>query len=145
LRQEIAVDTHGSKNPVERRIRKAEASDHFQPIRKEKMNTKLAAIYLVAGALMLPIAGHAADSDSDRSSPKAFVKDSIITTKIKAKLFEEKMSSLFHVRVDTDNKGVVVLGGTATSQEAIDKAVSIARGVKGVKSVQNNIKIKADK
>jgi hyperosmotically inducible protein len=109
------------------------------------MNTKLAAIYLVAGALMLPIAGHTADSDSDRSSPKVFVKDSIITTKIKAKLFEERMSSLLHINVDTDNKGVVVLGGTATDQAAIDKAVSIARGVKGVKSVQNNIKIKADK
>lgn len=110
------------------------------------MNTKLAAIYLVAGALMLPIVGHTKeDSDSDRSSPKAFAKDSVITTKIKAKLFEEKMSSLFHIKVDTDNKGMVVLAGTATNQAAIDKAVSIANKVEGVKSVQNNIKVKADK
>ncbi len=32
------------------------------------MNTKLAATGLVAGALMLPIAGNTADSDSDRAS-----------------------------------------------------------------------------
>ena len=72
------------------------------------MNTKLAASCLVAAALMLPIAGYTADSDSDRSSPKAYVKDSIITTKIKAELFEEGMSSLLHIKVDTDKKGMVV-------------------------------------
>jgi hyperosmotically inducible protein len=109
------------------------------------MNTKLAASCLVAGALMLPIAGYPADGDSDRSSPKAFVKDSIITTKIKAELFEERMSSLLKIKVDTDKKGVVVLSGTAERQSVADKAVSIARKVKGVTSVQNNIQIKADK
>ena len=109
------------------------------------MNTKLVTCLLTA-ALMLPIVGHTAeDSDADRKSPKAFVKDSVITTKIKAKLFEEKMSSLFHIRVDTDKKGVVVLSGTAESKDAADKAVAIARGVKGVKAVQNKIQIKADK
>jgi hyperosmotically inducible protein len=109
------------------------------------MNTKLVTTCLLAGALILPIAGYTADGDTDRSSPKAFVKDSIITTKIKAELFEERMSSLLHIRVDTDKKGVVVLSGTAENQNAADKAVSIARKVKGVTSVQNNIKIKADK
>jgi hyperosmotically inducible protein len=110
------------------------------------MNTKLAAGCILAGALMLPIVGHTKeDADADRSSPKAFVKDSIITTKIKAHLFEERMSSLLHVRVDTDSKGMVVLSGTTPDQPAADKAVSIARGVEGVKSVQSNIKIKADK
>jgi hyperosmotically inducible protein len=109
------------------------------------MNTKLAASIFVAGALMLPIAGYSADGDSDRSSPKAFVKDSVITTKIKAELAEEKLSSLVRINVDTDNKGMVSLSGTAASQAAADKAVSIARAVKGVTSVENHIKIAADK
>jgi hyperosmotically inducible protein len=109
------------------------------------MNLKLVASCLVAGALMLPIAGYTADGDSDRSSPGAFVKDSVITTKIKAELAAEKLSSLVHVSVDTDAKGVVSLGGTAASQSAVDKAVSIARAVKGVTSVQNHIKVVADK
>ncbi len=109
------------------------------------MNTKLAASCLVAGALLLPTAGYTADSDSDRSSPKAFVKDSVITAKIKAELAEEKLSSLVRIRVDTDNKGIVTLSGTAKSKAAADKAVSIARAVKGVVSVENHIKIAADK
>jgi len=109
------------------------------------MNTKLAAISIVAGALMLPIAGYTADSDTDRSSPKVFVKDSVITTKIKAELAEEKLSSLVHIKVDTDKNGKVFLSGTAKTQSAADKAVVIARAVKGVTSVDSQIKIVADK
>ena len=109
------------------------------------MHTKTTAALLIAGALALPFAGYAADGDKDRSSPKAFVKDSVITTKIKADLAGEKMSSLVKISVDTDNNGVVVLSGFAGDQKAIDRAVAIARGVKGVTNVQNDIKIKADK
>lgn len=113
------------------------------------MNTKLAASCLVVGALMLPIAGcvtdRSADGDTDRSSPKAFVKDSVITTKIKTELAGEKLSSLVRIHVDTDANGMVVLSGTAASQTAVDRAVSIARSVKGVTAVRNNIQIKADK
>ena len=111
------------------------------------MNTKLAACCFVAGAFMLPIAGYAADADATavNSSTKAYVKDSVITTKIKADLAEEKLSSLVHINVDTDNKGAVTLSGTAASKNAADKAVSIARAVKGVTSVENHIKIAADK
>ena len=108
------------------------------------MNTKLVTTCLLAGALLLPMAGYTADGDADRSSPKAFVKDSIITTKIKAKLAKEKPSSLVHIRVDTDKKGIVSLSGNARNQRAIDKAVAIAYGVKGVTFVQNDIEIKAD-
>jgi hyperosmotically inducible protein len=108
------------------------------------MNTKFVTTCFLAGALMLSVAGYSADGDTDRSNPKAFVKDSIITTKIKAKLAEEKLSSLVKIKVDTDNKGMVYLSGTAVSQSAIDRAVSIARGEKGVTSVQNDIQIKSD-
>ena len=107
------------------------------------MNIKLAASCIVAAALLLPIAGYGADSIV--SSPKAYVKDSVITTKIKAKLAEEKLSSLVKVSVDTDDMGMVNLGGTAPSQAAVNKAASLARGVEGVKSVENHIKIAADK
>lgn len=110
------------------------------------MNTKtLAACSLVAGALILPITGYAADSNSEHSSPTTLVKDSVITTKIKAELAEEKVSSLVHISVDTDKKGAVTLSGTAANQTAVDKAVSITHAVKGVTSVENHIKIAADK
>jgi hyperosmotically inducible protein len=109
------------------------------------MINKLATSCLFVSALMLPIIAYSADSDSDRSSPDAFVKDSVITTKIKTELAEKKLSSLVHIGVDTDNNGKVTLSGTATTQSAIEMAVSIARKVKGVTSVQNYIRIAADK
>jgi hyperosmotically inducible protein len=107
------------------------------------MIIKLAASILVSTALMLPMAGYTADSD--KSSVTTMVKDSVITTKIKAELAAEKMSSLVNISVDTDHKGAVTLGGTAARKTAVDKAVSIAKAVKGVTSVDNQIKVVADK
>ena len=83
-------------------------------------------------------------ADSDTSHPGAYVKDSVITTKIKTKLAAEKPSTLAHVHVDTDANGMVVLSGTARNQERIDRAVAIARETEGVASVQSRIRIKKD-
>jgi len=105
------------------------------------MKPKLLAACITAAALLFPVAGYTADSDSDRSSPKAFVKDSAITTKIKAKLAEEHLSSLARIRVDTDDHGVVRLSGEAKSQEEANRAESIARNVEGVAAVENHITI----
>jgi len=106
------------------------------------MKIKLATTFFLIGTLLAPIAGYSADSDMDRSHPKTFVKDSVITTKIKAKLAKEKMGSLVYIRVDTDSNGIVWLSGTAKTQEQIDKAVSIANDTEGVTSVKNDIKVK---
>jgi hyperosmotically inducible protein len=106
------------------------------------MKIKLAATCFVIGTFLAPVAAHAADPDSDRTHPMTFVKDSVITTKIKAKLAEEKMNSLAHIKVDTDRKGAVVLSGNVKSQEEADKIVSIARETEGVTSVNSHIRIK---
>lgn len=107
------------------------------------MNHKLTASFLVAGLLLLPVAGYTADAE--KSTPTEYVKDSVITTKIKAELAAEKMSSLVKINVDTDKTGEVTLSGTAANKAAVDKAVSIAKGVKGVTHVKNDIKVVADK
>jgi len=108
------------------------------------MNAKLVMTCLVCGILLGPAVIMAQDSDADRSHPKAFVKDSAITAEIKTKLAAEHITSLGRIHVDTDKDGVVWLRGSARTQEAIDKAVSIARETKGVKDVHNHIKIKKD-
>ena len=108
------------------------------------MNAKLVMACLVCGMLLGPAVTIAQDSDADRSHPKAFVKDSAITTEIKSKLAAEHITSLGRIHVDTDKDGVVWLSGSARTQEAIDKAVSIARDTNGVKDVHNHIKIKKD-
>jgi len=109
------------------------------------MKFKLATAGLVMATLLAPLLANAEDSDADRMHPMAFVKDSIITTKVKAKLADDKVRSLAHIKVDTDQKGVVYLGGTARTQEEIDKAISIARATEGVTSVKSAIQIKIDK
>jgi hyperosmotically inducible protein len=101
------------------------------------------ATLLILAAFLAPVAA-IADTDSDRSHPGTFVKDSVITTKVKAKLADEKMSSLLHIDVDTDNRGAVVLSGRAKSQREIDRAVSIARSTDGVTAVTSTIVVRAD-
>jgi hyperosmotically inducible periplasmic protein len=109
------------------------------------MNQKLATTLMIIGVLLGPVVAVAAeDSDADRSHPKAFVKDSAITTKVKAKLAAEHITSLGKIHVDTDANGVVWLHGTAHTQEAADKAVAIARETEGVKAVNSRIKVKRD-
>ena len=108
------------------------------------MKLQLTAICLAIGTLLVPLAARAADADSDRAHPSTYVKDSVITTKIKARLADEKLSSLAHIRVDTDSKGAVVLSGTARTKEEARKAVSIAHKTEGVTSVKSHIQIKKD-
>lgn len=108
------------------------------------MNIKLASTALVIGALSLPLAGYAQSNMSEKASnakenTKTAIKDSVITTKIKAAFVKDKTVSAMKVKVDTDDKGVVTLAGTAKSQAEIDQAVSLAKGVEGVTTVNNNI------
>jgi hyperosmotically inducible protein len=110
----------------------------------QTMKIILATTCFIIGTLLAPVAGYADDRDSDRTHPTTFVKDSAITVKVKAKLADEKMSSLAHIMVDTDSKGMVVLRGKVRTQEEADKAVSIARGTEGVTSVKNKLKIKKE-
>jgi len=68
-----------------------------------------------------------------------------ITTKVKAKLANEKMGSLININVDTDSNGAVVLSGNVGTQDEADKAISIARATEGVTSVTNNLTLQLNK
>jgi hyperosmotically inducible protein len=106
------------------------------------MNIKHIASALVVGALVVPAVSFAADDGvSTSSKARTAVKDSVITTKIKAEMVKDKTVSATHIKVDTNDQGVVSLSGKAKSQAEVDRAVAIAKGVKGVTDVQNNIEI----
>ena len=105
------------------------------------MISKYATVFVIVGALLAPMAGNAQDRHKDRSDPKAWVKDSVITAKIKAKYAEDKQVSVRRIRVDTDNKGKVQLSGTARSLAEKRKAADIAKNVEGVVSVDNRIRV----
>jgi osmotically-inducible protein OsmY len=70
------------------------------------------------------------------------IDDAGITTAVKAKLAAEKVSTLTRIDVDT-NQGVVALNGTVRTVEDKERAEQIARQVKGVRDVVNNLRIQA--
>jgi osmotically-inducible protein OsmY len=70
-----------------------------------------------------------------------YLDDSVITTKVKAAIFNEPTLKSTEINVETF-KGVVQLGGFVNSQADINKAVEIARSVKGVVSVKNDMHLK---
>jgi len=109
------------------------------------MKTTFAITCLVFGTLLGSVAAVSAeDADAVGSSTKVLVKDSAITTEIKTKLAAEHLTSLGRIHVETDSDGVVWLTGTARSQEAINKAVSLAQGTDHVRSVHSDLTVRQD-
>lgn len=80
-------------------------------------------------------------STSKGESAGEYVDDSVITTKVKAAVFEDASLKATEINVET-YKGIVQLTGFVKSRADIDKAVKIAHGIKGVKSVKNDMIVK---
>lgn len=96
-------------------------------------STLAAALLLTAPCTIL--ANDTAHKDHPRkttSESEQPVTDSWITTKVKTELLAAKDVKGSDINVSTKN-GVVTLAGVLDSQAEVDKAVSIAHGVKGVK------------
>ncbi|BBS35688.1 BON domain-containing protein [Enterobacter sp. RHBSTW-00901] len=79
--------------------------------------------------------------DSSLNKVGNFMDDSSITAKVKAALVDDKNIKSAGISVKTDNK-VVTLSGVVESQAQAEHAVSIAKAVEGVKSVNNDLKTK---
>jgi hypothetical protein len=80
-------------------------------------------------------------STSVQEGTGEFVDNTVITTKVKAAIFNESSLKVSEINVETF-KGSVQLSGFVDTQANIDKAGEIALRVKGVKSVKNNILLK---
>lgn len=71
----------------------------------------------------------------------AYVDDTTITTRVKARFVENKDVDASSIRVET-LKGTVMLSGFAKNATERSTAESLARGVSGVKSVKNEITVR---
>jgi c(7)-type cytochrome triheme protein len=78
---------------------------------------------------------------SKSESPGEYVDDAVITAKVKAAVLEEPSLKSAEINVET-LKGTVQLAGFVRSRADINKAVEIAKRVKGVKSVKNDMVLK---
>ena len=80
-------------------------------------------------------------STSKQEGTGEYIDDSVITTKVKAAIFQEATLKSAEINVET-YKGTVQLSGFVNSAADINKAVEIARSVKGVTSVKNAMRLK---
>ena len=71
----------------------------------------------------------------------AYVDDTAITTAVKAKFVEDKTVAASSISVETLN-GTVQLSGFAKSAAEKAQAEAIARGVKNVRAVRNDIAVR---
>ena len=76
-----------------------------------------------------------------RASTGGYVDDSVITTKVKAAIFDEETLKTLQINVKTF-KGVVQLSGFVDSPQSVTKAGEVARGINGVVAVKNNLIVK---
>ena len=95
--------------------------------------------FLVCIALVTAFLGCA--STPKREGTGEYLDDSAITTKVKAAIFNDPSLKVFQITVETF-KGEVQLSGFVDSSQSVSKAGEVARGVKGVKSVKNNLIVK---
>ena len=102
-----------------------------------KITQKLATIMLAFS--LIGLAGCAATKQQE--STGEYIDDSWITTKVKAEILKEETLKSAEINVETF-KGVVQLSGFVSSTANIEKAIVVARNVKGVKSVKNDMRVK---
>ena len=95
--------------------------------------------WLFTGMFVL-IAGLAGCANSGEKSG-TYVDDSWITSKVKSEMVADKSVKARDISVNT-TKGVVTLSGTADSWDESNKAAEIARKVKGVTMVENDIRVR---
>jgi osmotically-inducible protein OsmY len=80
-------------------------------------------------------------SSPTKESTGEYIDDAAITAKVKAAIFNEPTLKATEINVET-YKGDVQLSGFVAQPQDATKAADVARGVKGVASVKNDIRVK---
>ena len=94
---------------------------------------------IVATVALTALVGCADTSTTDGTG--GYIDDSVITSKTKAAIFNDPSLKSTEIKVETF-KGKVQLSGFVNSQADINRAVDVARGVAGVTSVKNDMRLK---
>ena len=98
-----------------------------------------AALLLASGCDNRPIDAHAAAPAA--TSVGTEIDDGVVTTKVKSALLADPDVKSFELKVET-RKGEVMLSGFVGNQTLVDRAIEVARGVDGVKTVTNKMDVK---
>jgi osmotically-inducible protein OsmY len=96
-------------------------------------------VTLLSVILLASLLGCAGTSTKEGSGE--YFDDTVITSKVKAAIFDEPSLKSAQVNVETF-KGTVQLSGFVNSRADINKATEVARSVPGVTSVRNDMRLK---
>jgi osmotically-inducible protein OsmY len=80
-------------------------------------------------------------STSKQEGTGEYIDDTVITTRVKAAILAEPGLKSVEINVETF-KGIVQLSGFVTSADNVSKAAEVARGISGVKSVKNDMRVR---
>lgn len=103
------------------------------------LSALLLAATLASSAGLVTLAG--CTSTETQSGTGEYIDDTVITTKVKAAIFNDASLKSSEINVETF-KGVVQLSGFVNSQADINRAIEVAQGIKGVQSVENSMQVK---
>ncbi len=100
----------------------------------------------LAGVMTIFIAGCNKPQDATGTPPPKTtlgteIDDSVVTGRVKSALLADPDVKGFDFKVET-RKGEVQMSGFVDSQTQIDRAIEVARGVEGVKSIDNKVSVK---
>jgi hyperosmotically inducible protein len=99
-----------------------------------KRLTPILAIFATAGLI-----GCAATATTEGTG--GYIDDTVITGKVKAAILDQPGLKSSEINVETF-KGTVQLSGFVSSRDMENMAVATAKGVKGVTSVKNDMRVK---
>ncbi len=97
--------------------------------------------YLVTVFLSFFVAMTGCSSTSTEKSTGEYIDDSVISTKVKTAFIEDDDLKASEIQVETF-KGTVQLSGFVAESSDIGKAEKVAKQIKGVKAVKNDIRVK---
>lgn len=96
---------------------------------------------LFLSLIMLTMLGCA--STHKQEGTGEYLDDSVITTKVKTAVLNDPTLKSMEINVET-YKGVVQMSGFVNSRADISRAVEVARNVKGVTSVKNDMRVRQE-
>jgi len=93
----------------------------------------------VAACGLAPLTGFA--TGSEQQTVGQYIDDTTVTARVKTAFFKDPMLKSAEINVETFN-GLVQLSGFVSTRTSIERAGVVAKGVSGVKSVTNDLKLK---
>lgn len=94
---------------------------------------------MIAAASLLALT--ACSSTPTKESAGEYIDDTVITAKVKAAMANDPTVKATEINVETF-KGEVQLSGFVADPASASRAAELARGVKGVTAVKNDVRVK---